>query len=277
MQNAAADIMDGRDASSTSGCFSSAAARSLRGTLSAMESRYTSAAQPAATAPRLLLLPAAATLEGHFSADNACSHTFDYVERRVTQWLCNTLARLYSSCRRCCGCGDDDDDDGDADDSSNSRGKQQRQADARHGVAGLATLRVSKANRRRPAMPVSVYLHVLLQPRLWCLVVALALTLVELAVVDERSVELLWRAQPASWWSKDALSGVLPHRWLRANFAEPSAVNTTPPPPSPALATSHYRGVVPSSEVGHVERVLMAVYATRTAMIWLALLLNLFF
>ncbi|KPI83487.1 hypothetical protein ABL78_7474 [Leptomonas seymouri] len=227
----------------------------------------------------LLLVPVTA-LEGQLSTGNVFSRTAEYAERHTMQWICNTLryiAKFHG------GSGNEEEDH------ERDVVGGHRYADA----AGAAPPAPSNPYREghhhtqsmRPAVPVSLYLHVLLQPRLWCIIVALALTLVELALVDECSVELMWLAQPSSWWSTpssssalpaDALQRLLPHRWMEATLSYTSDELDAPPLNSTLSHLLPY-GSNGGDKSGHVGRVLLAVYATRMAMIWVAFLLLLFF
>ncbi|KPA73427.1 hypothetical protein ABB37_09871 [Leptomonas pyrrhocoris] len=259
------------------------AARSPRGALT-LNGRLLTLPTP------LLLMPVTA-LEGRLSADNVFARTFDYIERRTMQWLCNALQHVWSSVGRRGKAGESDEDRG---------GGCGGRCDAAAGVAGSALPAPPGGHHHHhrhrhghrharvayPAVPVSLYLHVLLEPRLWCVVVALALTLVELAVVDERSVELMWRAQPPSWWSSSAgfitspQDGALPHTWLTAAFSYPSSGLEGSPLTTTAATTLLHIGSGSTTnydEGAHVGRVILAVYATRAAVVWVAFLLNLFF
>ena len=247
--------------------------------------------------PLLLLLPTTA-LEGRLSADNAYSRTFDYCERRATQWACDAIKFAWNG-GRCCG-------------RTNGRKGRKREGGSRR-YAGLAVPAASAvvggggggggggsgagvseaaASALPAAVPISLYLHVLLQPRLWCVVVALALTLVELAFLDERSVELMWLAQPASWWSaappatavsgapqpqQQPRRGALPHTWLTAVFYSTAGDVVTEGVHSTASVAYGNGSGNSFNDGGRVGRVLLGVYATRTAVIWIAFLLNLFF
>ncbi|TPP45049.1 putative integral membrane protein [Leishmania donovani] len=204
-------------------------------------------------APPLQLHFPDSTLEGSLSANNVFTRTFDSIERRAMQGLCDALRVLPRVfCVLCARRGDDTIKSSGA---RRARGGAARGADARpryvEGGATAAGRELASSlnpqlHHTNPVLPAFLYLHVVLQPRLWCVVVALVLTVVEIALVDERTVELLWLAQPASWWSAAAV---------------PSQRRT-----SSGDDTS-----------GYLWCVLMAVYATRTAVLWVAFLLNTFF
>lgn len=195
------------------------------------------AAGRSALLPPPLYLLPAAPLEGRLSADNVLTRSFDYVQRRAMQWVVNAVHH--------CG-------------------------DAR-GSGGEAP--------RQPAVPLSLYLHLLLQPRLWCVMAALALTLVELAVVDERSVALLWRTQPASWWASSSLTVteareggmLLPHTWMTATFSNNAAGLSSVDVGAATLPRDS------AGADGKDGQIILGIYAARTAVIWVAWLLNVFF
>ncbi|CBZ23214.1 hypothetical protein LMXM_03_0810 [Leishmania mexicana MHOM/GT/2001/U1103] len=242
----------------------------------------------------------ASMLEGSLSANNVFTRTFDSIERRAMQGLYDALRVLPRAfCLLCARRGDDTIKSSGA---GRARGGAARDADAwpRYVEGGataagreLASSLSPQVHHTHPVLPALLYLHVLLQPRLWCVVVALALTVVEIAFVDERTVELLWLAQPASWWSAAAVpsqrttsSGdvVLPHAWTVANFT-PTSARTSGGSGGrfPAVASGIAflpGGALPDGAEdtsGSLWRVLMAVYATRTAVLWVAFLLNAFF
>lgn len=253
-------------------------------------------------APPLQLHFPASTLEGSLSANNVLTRMFDRVERRAMQGLCNALHALprvfcVLGARR----GDDTIKSSGA---RGARGGAARAADAwpRYvendaTAAGreLASSLSPQVHHTNPVLPAFLHLHVVLQPRLWCVVVALVLTVVEIALVDERTVELLWLAQPAWWWSAAAVpsqrttsSGdvVLPHAWTVANFTPTSARMSGGGGGGVRFAAAASDmaflpgGALPDDAEdtsGYLWCVLMAVYATRTALFWVAFLLNTFF
>ncbi|KAG5511942.1 hypothetical protein JKF63_07767 [Porcisia hertigi] len=229
-------------------------------------------------------------LEGSLSANNAFTRAFDDSQRRVTKWLCSTLHVLaHTSCMFCARRGE-------------GAAKSQRAGGARGGATWevnvlatgheLASAWSPGIRHTEPVVHVSPYLYLLLKPRLWCVVAALVLTVAEIALVDERSIELLWLAQPASWGSAAAVppprrtsSGevVLPHAWTVANFTStplrmsgggggrrPAAV------PDASILSEEPLQVDAEGTPGHLWRVLTAIYATRMAVLWLTFLLNLF-
>ncbi|CAC9439780.1 hypothetical protein LINJ_03_0800 [Leishmania infantum JPCM5] len=251
-------------------------------------------------APPLQLHFPDSTLEGSLSANNVFTRTFDGIERRAMQGLCDALRVLPRVfCVLCARRGDDAIKSSGA---RRARGGAARGADARpryvEGGATAAGRELASSlnpqlHHTNPVLPAFLYLHVVLQPRLWCVVVALVLTVVEIALVDERTVELLWLAQPASWWSAAAVpsqrrtsSGdvVLPHAWTAANFT-PTSARTSGGGGVRFAAAASDRAFLPGGALpdgaedtsGYLWCVLMAVYATRTAVLWVAFLLNTFF
>ncbi|GET85585.1 hypothetical protein LtaPh_0307600 [Leishmania tarentolae] len=244
--------------------------------------------------PQQLCIPVS-TLGGRLSANNVFTRTFDNIERRAMQGLCNTLRVLPHAL--CTLCARDGDIITKSSESGRARGGPARESDVqpRYMEGGATAARrerasslSSQAQHPNPAVPALPYLHLLLQPRLWCVVVALALTVVEIAFVDERTLELLWLAQPASWWSaasvpsqRTASSGdvILPHAWTVVNFMPTSAKASAGGDQFSAASSDDF---LPGSALsygtaGYVQRVLMAVYATRTVVLWVAFLLNAFF
>ncbi|KAG5488055.1 hypothetical protein LSCM4_08280 [Leishmania orientalis] len=244
--------------------------------------------------PSLMLSPVSA-LEGGLSADNVFTRTFDHIERCAMQRVCDALHKLaHAFCVPCARRGDGTITSSGA--GGAQGGKTREAAVSPHSLEGGASV----AGRGRGFSPSSAeihhtnsrayapfYVHFMFQPRLWCVVVALVLTIVEIAFVDERSVELLWLAQPPSWWLASATPPqrtvttgdvFLPHVWTVVNFTPMPA--RTSGGGVPLAATASDAPVLPDDAEctsGHVWRVLMAVYATRMAVLWVSLMLNLFF
>ncbi|KAG5487753.1 hypothetical protein LSCM1_08119 [Leishmania martiniquensis] len=242
--------------------------------------------------PPVGLSPAGA-LEGGLSAGNVFTRTFDHVERCAMQQVCNALHTLAHAC--CMLCAQPSDDTIASSGAGNALGGAARETAVSPRFVGGGTSAAGRElgfslspeiRRASSVAPAPLYLHVLFQPRLWCVAVALALTIVEIAFIDERTIELLWLAQPASWWSASATPPerttstgdvILPHVWTVANFTPVSARRSSGGVRI-AAAASGVSALPDDAECtsGHVWRVLMAVYATRMAVLWIAFILNVF-